>query len=107
MKYNEKPEGFVMHYSITVVDAHIISPIGNPHIIRDYVLTCLVSEERTKELIKTYSEEIRLTRQEVERLKKTQGELERELSQLCPIALESILQKLEIERKLNTIRPES
>ena len=101
--YNQKPEEDVMNYSIAIVDFRIISPIEKPHTTRDYVLTCLVLEEPEEPLKKIYSKEIRLTRQEVERLKEKRSELERKLDQLFPIALEDMQQKSEIERKLNTL----
>ena len=98
MKYNKKPEDVVMNYSIAVVDSYIISL--EPHIIRDYILTCLVKEPEPK---KIYPRVIRLTREEVERLKKKRSELERELNQSSTTTLEGKFQKLEIERKLNTL----
>ncbi len=99
MNYDEKPEDIFMRYPVAVVYGHITSPpYKKPKLITDYVLTCLVKEPLDQQRgIKRYPRLIRLTRREVERLKKTQGELEKRLSQPSNI-LENIQQKNDREK---------
>jgi len=105
-KINEDPKDVAINYLLTVIDAHIISQVADPQSIRDYVLTCMVEKssfDQEGQLITEYLGEIKLSKNEIEKLREKQQELERELCNLSQYTLESLDQKLEIEKRLRIL----